>query len=105
MKVIGPRVNSALRIGTVISVAVIVIGLAAYAMSPGDDAAIPLGDLLPSLLDGSPVAIVTLGMVCLVSMPLLRVLASLAGFLTMRDVTYAIVTAIVLVVIVSGLLV
>ena len=63
------------------------------------------GGLMANILDGRPIAIGQVGLIVLVGTPVVRVIASLVGYLLEGDRAYAAITAFVLLVLLASLLV
>jgi len=106
-------VSLVLRIGVVLSAAIICLGLAllvAGGIISNEiriDAAIPyprdLGALLAGILALDPASVMSLGLVVLIATPFARVAVSIVAFALERDWRYVVVTALVLTVLVAGI--
>jgi uncharacterized membrane protein YfcA/uncharacterized membrane protein len=109
---VGPQgdliISSILRGGVLLSVVVILVGIAGVYISL-PRAALPatFPDTLPAVLSGSlqgnPLAIVILGLLILLATPLARVTVSIAAFAIERDRLYIIITSIVLTILLFGI--
>jgi len=106
-------VSLVLRIGVVLSAAIICLGLAllvAGGIISNEiriDAAIPyprdLGALLAGILALDPASVMSLGLVVLIATPFARVAVSIVAFALERDWRYVVVTALVLTILVAGI--
>ena len=61
------------------------------------------GAILTGLLEAKPYAIIALGLVVLIAIPVLRVIVSVFAFLKERDWTYVLITTFVLAMLILGL--
>jgi uncharacterized membrane protein len=97
--------RNALVAGMLFSLALIIAGLTLYIVSGVRDQVdfVPLDQLLPGVASGDPLGIITLGVMILALTPALSVLASLFGFLAVRDLRYALITTLVLLVLVLSI--
>jgi uncharacterized membrane protein len=111
------RIALVLRGGLLLSLAILVAGLAVYrAKNPGTTSSAALATnpilgylgvtgLAAGLAAGAPAAYLTLGLLVLVATPIVRVLAGLYSFHWARERAMEAVTATVLVLLLFGLLV
>jgi uncharacterized membrane protein len=99
----GP-VGWTLLVGLLVSVSVMVIGLAVVAANGGTSAAhvLPLDREVPDLLKGSAAAPLDLGILLLFATPLAGVLVALAGFIRVRDTTFTVITLVLLAILAVG---
>lgn len=100
-------ISGVLRGGVVSSAALIVVGVAAFYLrgdwrSPTTDSAFPhtLASVWQGALRGESLAIIALGLLVLLATPILRVLVSIGAFLLEGDRLYAVITAVVLLILV-----
>jgi uncharacterized membrane protein len=103
-----------LRIGVILSAAIICIGLAmlvaegtiAHTMRIDAAVAYPrdLGALFSGLLALDPASVIALGLVVLIATPFIRVAVSIMAFALERDWRYVAITAIVLAILFSGII-
>jgi uncharacterized membrane protein len=92
--------------GMVLSVAVLVIGLLLYVVSPTGHAEVDLSlqDIATELLELNPIAVIDLGIVMLIATPLTRVLTALVVFIVDRETRFVLVALLVLAVITIAIL-
>ena len=87
--------------GMALSMAVLVLGLFLYALSPTGHAEVDLS--IPQIIDGimnaDPIAVIDLGILLLIATPLTRVVTALAVFIVDRDLRFVLVALLVLAVI------
>ncbi|MBI0582905.1 MAG: DUF1634 domain-containing protein [Methanomassiliicoccus sp.] len=95
-----------LRAGMVLSLSVLLLGLVLFALSPADHQAIDLSpaEIIPGLLEGSPIAVIDLGILLLIATPLTRVLTAMAVFAVDREPRFVLLSLTVLAVIAAGVL-
>jgi uncharacterized membrane protein len=103
-----------LRIGVILSAAIICIGLAmlvaegtiAHTMRIDAAVAYPrdLGALFSGLLALDPASVIALGLVVLIATPFIRVAVSIMAFALERDWRYVAITAIVLAILFAGII-
>jgi uncharacterized membrane protein len=107
----SPSLNKNVRCvlygGMVISLAMMLIGLIAYAIDPSHpDIALNPIEAINQLLQGNPVGLLSLGIMVLIVTPLARILVALAVFVRGKEwrmvAVSAIVVAIIAVAIVVG---
>ncbi|HET9109612.1 MAG TPA: TSUP family transporter [Ktedonobacterales bacterium] len=104
-------ISNVLRGGVLLSAAVILVGVALYYIQPhpaGKSALTyphTLGDVIPSVLSGSPEAIITLGLLVLLATPVLRVAVSIGAFALEHDWRYVFITTLVLALLLCSILV
>ncbi|HEX9038350.1 MAG TPA: TSUP family transporter [Ktedonobacterales bacterium] len=96
-------ISGALRGGVLVSAAIILVGSALYYLEPATrDSDGPLvyphtlGSILPAVLSGSPVGIITAGLLLLLATPIVRVAISVGAFALERDWRYVAITTVVL---------
>ena len=114
LRMIEKMVGNVLRIGVLLSAAIICMGLILLVAKGGIangmklDAAIPYPRSLRALLSGllalDPASVMVLGLVTLIATPISRVVVSIIGFSVERDWRYVIVTALVLAVLILGMM-
>ena len=90
----------ALRVGVLASASLILIGLALFLLSgnsgyPGDSYPTRVADIFSGAVALKPFAIISAGLVLLISTPILRVGASIAAFCLEKDWLYAGISAFV----------
>jgi uncharacterized membrane protein len=92
--------------GLMLSGALIAMGLVLAAAS-GDlaERVVPLRALGPALMAAEPAAFISLGVLVLIATPLLRVVAAMVGFGREGDLRFAGLTALVLAIVLSGLVI
>ena len=90
-------VHKVLLAGVVVSMALIGVGLFLTAIDPdAEQGWIGLGSLWDALMALEPVAFVELGLLFLISTPLLRILTALVLFTTERDYRFILIALFVL---------
>lgn len=92
-----------LQIGVVISATIIIIGLIIGLVTggtgyPGQTFPTHLGPILTGVAQAKPVAIMMLGLFCLILTPVLRVVVSIYAFAKEHDHLYVLITSTVLVI-------
>ncbi len=92
------RVAKVLRVGSVISAAFIVIGLAMLLVNRSQDvgAAFSLGRLVSSISQIKPGAFLTLGILAMIVTPIARVFILVGGFYSHKDTKFVIIGSVVL---------
>jgi uncharacterized membrane protein len=93
-------VQRVLQAGVAVSFALMLAGVV-LALARGEELAVhvvPLRELAGGLAALDPAAYVSLGLAVLIATPFLRVAGSLVAFLRLRDRRYALITAVVLLV-------
>lgn len=86
------RTKWILLIGVLASVGIMLFGLVIYtATGSTDTKAVQLGDILPGILRGSPVALISLGIIVLIATPFLRVVTVIFTMAEKRDTLFVIV--------------
>lgn len=103
-------VSGLLRIGVLLSAAVILIGLLLLMFTgtsgyPGTTYPTTLTAIFIGIGEFKPYAIIMFGLFCLILTPVLRVLVSLATFLKEKDYLYVAITAIVLIILAISFLI
>lgn len=96
-----------LRGGIVVSVAILLLGLAVGTLTdaPLADRSIPARQLPAEVLRSTPAGYLSLGVLVLMLTPVARVFVSVLTFLQDRDSSYLLMTAVVLTNLIAGLLV
>jgi uncharacterized membrane protein len=90
-------VQLVLRGGMVLSMSVLLIGLALFALSPGElDTDLGPGGIADGLLRGDAIAVIDLGIVLLIATPLMRVLTTLVIFIADREPRFVLMSLVVL---------
>lgn len=106
-------VGNILRLGVIISMAIVVIGLTLYLIQNGktanDYSVFATGNLSFShffrdLFHGKSEAIIGLGVICLIFTPILRVIFAIIGFWLEGDRRYTIISIIILAIIIISML-
>jgi uncharacterized membrane protein len=111
-------VGRVLRYGSLLSMAIILFGLAAVAwyahVNPTHAVVLlpPLGKramnapaaLIARVEAGDPTAIISIGLLVLIATPVLRVASTVVFFFVKRDLTYLAITGFVLLVLITGFL-
>jgi len=84
------RVSLSFRLGVMVSLALVVVGLAllAIAGAKGIEPTVPLSQLLEGILNLDAVAIIALGILTLLLTPVLQVIVALVTFSIDRDKLY-----------------
>jgi uncharacterized membrane protein len=87
--------------GMILSVSVISIGLAMYAISPGSDPEISLSpsDIVNGIIKGNPIAVIDLGILFLIATPLMRVITALVFYVLDKETKMVGVSVLILIVI------
>ncbi len=112
-------VGRVLRYGSLVSVALILMGIASMAWStrfgsqglpsvPKAGDAAPFHDpagLLAGLQSGDPSAVISAGLLVLIATPVIRVASTVVYFLLHRDKPYLAITSFVLLVLIAGFLI
>jgi len=100
-------VKYALRGGMFVSLALLIMGLALFALSPSSGSTTVLGPLeaINSILNGEPLGVISLGILFLIATPLVGVIASLSVFLKAREWRFVLVALAVLAVALLAVLV
>ncbi len=106
-------ISNVLRGGVLLSAAVILVGVVLYYTHPATAAAAAsaltyphsLGEVIPGVMAGNAEAIITLGLLILLATPVLRVAVSIGAFALERDWLYVGITALVLTLLLSSILV
>ncbi|QLH74691.1 MAG: DUF1634 domain-containing protein [Methanomassiliicoccales archaeon] len=106
----GERINEVLHrvllFGMILSLTIMVLGLLLHiAYGTGNDEVVPIERLPTELANGTPLAIVQLGILVLISTPLMRVVAAMVVFSYQKDVRFVVLSLIVLSMIVVAMLV
>lgn len=100
-------ISFVLRGGVLLSAGIILVGVIAYYVRYGSAASRLAADrvfphtvssVFAGLAQGSPLAIIALGLLVLLATPVLRVLVSIFAFAVERDWRYTVITTIVLVI-------
>ncbi|EUJ31623.1 DUF1634 domain-containing protein [Listeria cornellensis] len=96
-------VSLLLRIGVLLSAAIILAGLLLLLLTgssgyPGTTYPTTLTAIFSGISDFKPYAIIMFGLFCLILTPVLRVVVSLITFLKEKDYVYVTITAIVLII-------
>jgi uncharacterized membrane protein len=96
-----------LRGGVVVSVSILLLGFALFAVNPGaaPDRSIPPRAVIGPLSAFAPEGYLSLGVLVLIFTPVARVFLSLLSFLEERDSKYVVMTALVFVNLLASLLV
>lgn len=94
-----------LRIGVIISAAVIILGLILLFIQggsgyPGDTYPHDLPDIFRGLIELKPYAVITVGLMLLILTPALRVAISIWVFVREGDKLYVVITSIVLIILI-----
>jgi len=98
--------HKVLLTGMVLSMATMMVGLLLYiASGSGDDKTIPFDDLLGELANGTPLAIVQLGILMLIATPLMRVVAATVVFAAEKDRQFVLISLFVLIMIAVAMMV
>lgn len=106
-------VGNILRLGVIISMAIVAIGLSLYLIQHGhtanDYSIFVAGDFsfnqfFQDLFHGKSEAIIGLGVICLIFTPIMRVLFAIIGFWLEGDRRYTVISIIILVIIIISML-
>lgn len=106
-------VGNILRLGVIISMAIVLIGLALYLVRHGSTindyrvfvaANFSFNHFFRDLLSGKSEAIIGLGIICLIFTPILRVIFAIIGFWLEGDRRYTIISVTVLAIIMISML-
>ncbi len=104
-------ISNVLRIGVLLSGAVILVGVVLYYTHPqaktSGALSYPhtLGAVIPGILAGNAEAVITLGLLILLATPVLRVAVSIGAFALEHDWLYVGITTLVLALLLSSILV
>ncbi|MBC1513973.1 DUF1634 domain-containing protein [Listeria booriae] len=103
-------VSTLLRIGVLLSAAIILIGLLLLMFTgtsgyPGTTYPTTLTAIFDGIAQFKPYAIVMFGLFCLILTPVLRVLVSFVTFLKEKDYLYVAITSIVLIILTISFLI
>lgn len=92
------QVGATLLVGLLLSIGVMTIGLVTAALRGGSSTShvLKLDQVLPHLLSADSAAVLDLGILLLFATPLIAVLVALLNFLLLRDMVFAAVTAVLL---------
>lgn len=103
---LNKRVARVLRIGSIASTVLIVIGLLMLLLERSQDvgAALSLGRLLTSIEDVHPAAFLTLGILAMIITPIARVFVLVGGFYTHRDRAFVVIGSVVLAILLLSIL-
>jgi len=87
--------------GMVLSVSVMAIGLAMYAISPGSNPDISLSpsEIVDGIVKGNPIAVIDLGILFLIATPLMRVMTALVFYVLDKETKMVGVSVLILIVI------
>jgi uncharacterized membrane protein len=104
--VLNRRVRLVLVVGMWLSMLLLIAGLLWYAVAPSNGE-IVLGpaQAINAILQGNPVGLISLGILCLIATPLVRVLTALAVFAQTREWKFVLVSALVLTIIAMAIFV
>lgn len=95
------RVKWVLLVGVASSVALMLIGLATYALNPDAvDTAISVSRMPSELVKGNPVALISIGILVLIATPVVRVIAVSATFVQKKDGQFALIGVLVLLILI-----
>ncbi|MGR3742469.1 DUF1634 domain-containing protein [Companilactobacillus sp. DQM5] len=108
MKKIEIVIGKILRLGVMISVAVILIGIVMYLINNGsgysqDTFPITLTEIIKGVFNGKSYAIMMLGLLLLIFTPVLRVIVSIYAFAKEKDIMYTVITIIVLLILIVAM--
>lgn len=98
-------ISKALRLGVIISAAIIILGLIMFIATgksgyPGSSFPTSLLEIFNGLIMLKPYAVIMTGLLLLILTPIFRVGVSIIAFFKQKDYLYIIITAIVLVILV-----
>ena len=82
--------------GMVLSFSIMTIGLVMYALDPTEGTTLSLDKILDGIAQGSPIAVIDLGIVILIATPLVRVMAAGLTFGMERDYRFVGISVFVL---------
>lgn len=87
--------------GMILSVSVMAIGLAMYAISPGNNPDISLSpsEIVDGIGKGNPIAVIDLGILFLIATPLMRVITALVFYVLDKETKMVGVSVLILIVI------
>lgn len=110
MRKIELAIGEILRIGVIVSVVVIMLGVIFYFINNGGGYAgnnfpTSLTGIFSGIIAGKAYAIMMLGLLLLIFTPVLRVVVSIYAFAKEKDHMYTIITTIVLVILVIAMLI
>ncbi len=94
------RVRLVLVIGMWTSMALLLAGLAWYAIAPsGSDITLGPAEAIDAMLSGDPIGLIDLGILVLIATPLLRIITALAVFAQTKEWKFVLVSVCVLLII------
>lgn len=82
--------------GMVLSFSIMTIGLVMYALDPTEGTTLSLDKIVDGIAQGSPIAVIDLGIVILIATPLVRVMAAGLTFGMERDYRFVGISVFVL---------
>jgi len=97
------RMAVIMRIGVFIAMATMLIGLVLFFIHPGVIQPENMGQIWQGILAGDGVSWMMLGLLFLILTPVLRVVSSIFYFMRARDITYVIITSLVLIILIIGM--
>jgi len=95
--------NKAIRwvllIGVTLSIILMLIGLSLYALNPTDNdaTALPVKDVFAEIVKQNPLAVIDLGILVLISTPVIRVITTTASFAADKDRIFLLISIFVLI--------
>ena len=82
------------------SMALLLAGLTWYAIAPsGSEVTLGLVEAINAIMGGDPIGLISLGILCLIATPLLRIVMALAVFAQTREWKFVLVSICVLLII------
>jgi uncharacterized membrane protein len=97
------RLRAVLLIGLIIALAIMLIGLLAFAFNPqDDDTALQWEDLSSGLAEMNPVAVLDIGIVILMVVPIVGIIAIAMLSSRDKDKKFAFISVLVLIILVIG---
>jgi uncharacterized membrane protein len=100
MLMLSRRAAKVLRIGAVLSVALLVIGVIVLLLKPSADVGVTLllTELPSAIAKGEPSAFLTLGILAMIVTPIARVFILAEGFFARKDRAFTLIGSVVLII-------
>ena len=98
MRALSGRVAKVLRIGALLTIALLVIGVIVLLLNSSADvgATLMLTELPAAIAKGEPSAFITLGILAMIVTPIARVFILVEGFITHKDRAFILIGSVVL---------
>jgi uncharacterized membrane protein len=100
MDVLNRRVRLVLVVGMWLSMLLLIVGLLWFVVAPSNgEIVFGPAQAIDSILQGDPIGLISLGILCLIATPLVRVLTALAVFAQTKEWKFVLVSVLVLAII------